>query len=95
MHSSDYEWAKTQSYSPQNIAHRLWKCRTGLWWNIPRNIGYIRRLTEEVQARAAMRQERESARRFVLVAMVQIRPMHVFVLYSIVFMPVRMPHRYG
>ncbi|NKB72530.1 MAG: radical SAM protein [Candidatus Latescibacteria bacterium] len=49
-----YEWAKTQFYSPASIFRRLNKSRTGLWWNIPRNIGYMRGLTGEVRARAAM-----------------------------------------
>ncbi|HVO30886.1 MAG TPA: radical SAM protein [bacterium] len=49
-----YEWAKTQFYSPRNIAARLAKSRTGLWWNVPRNVGYMLGLTSEVRARAAM-----------------------------------------
>lgn len=49
-----YEWAKTQFYAPQSIWKRLNKSRTGLWWNIPRNVGYLRGLTDEVKARAAM-----------------------------------------
>jgi hypothetical protein len=28
--------------------------RTGLWWNIPRNVGYALGLTGEVRARAAL-----------------------------------------
>lgn len=52
-----YEWAKTQFYSPKHIFKRLRKSRTGLWWNIPRNVGYMRGLTGEVRARAAMHME--------------------------------------
>jgi radical SAM superfamily enzyme YgiQ (UPF0313 family) len=49
-----YEWAKTQFYSPGHILARLAKSRTGLWWNIPRNVGYMLGLDSEVRARAAM-----------------------------------------
>jgi radical SAM superfamily enzyme YgiQ (UPF0313 family) len=49
-----YEWAKTQFYAPSQIAKRLAISRTGLWWNIPRNLGYLFGLTSEVRARAAM-----------------------------------------
>ncbi len=49
-----YEWAKTQFYSPGHIFRRLSISRTGLWWNIPRNVGYVFGLTGEVRARAAM-----------------------------------------
>lgn len=49
-----YEWAKTQFYSPSHIWSRLAISRTGLWWNIPRNVGYMLGLTGEVRARAAM-----------------------------------------
>jgi radical SAM superfamily enzyme YgiQ (UPF0313 family) len=49
-----YEWAKTQFYSPQHIVRRLGISQTGLWWNIPRNLGYMFGLTGEVRARAAM-----------------------------------------
>lgn len=48
-----YEWAKTQFYAPGCIWRRLSKSRTGLWWNVPRNIGYMRALTGEVNARVA------------------------------------------
>jgi radical SAM superfamily enzyme YgiQ (UPF0313 family) len=34
------EWAARRFYSLSSIAERMWKSRTGLWWNIPRNIGY-------------------------------------------------------
>ena len=54
---SGYEWAKTQFYSPKHIFERLARSRTGLWWNIPRNVGYMLGLTGEVRARAAMHQE--------------------------------------
>ena len=49
-----YEWAKTQFYSPAHIWSRLSISRTGLWWNIPRNVGYMLGLSGEVRARAAM-----------------------------------------
>jgi radical SAM superfamily enzyme YgiQ (UPF0313 family) len=49
-----YEWAKTQFYSPAHIAKRLRISQTGLWWNIPRNLGYLFGLTGEVRSRAAM-----------------------------------------
>jgi radical SAM superfamily enzyme YgiQ (UPF0313 family) len=48
-----YEWAKTQFYSPAHIFRRLARSRTGLWWNIPRNLGYSFGLTGEVRARSA------------------------------------------
>ena len=51
-----YEWAKLQFYSPGNIAWRMARSRTGLWWNIPRNVGYMFGLDGEVRARAAMHQ---------------------------------------
>ncbi len=34
------EWAARQFYSVGSIAERMWKSRTGLWWNIVRNAGY-------------------------------------------------------
>ena len=49
-----YEWAKTQFYSPRQIVKRLAISRTGLWWNVPRNLGYMFGLTSEMRARAAM-----------------------------------------
>jgi radical SAM superfamily enzyme YgiQ (UPF0313 family) len=52
-----YEWSKTRFYSPQHIFKRLAISQTGLWWNIPRNLGYMFGLTGEVRARAAMHQE--------------------------------------
>ncbi|MBI5304345.1 MAG: B12-binding domain-containing radical SAM protein [Chloroflexi bacterium] len=51
-----YEWAKTQFYAPSHIIKRLAISQTGLWWNIPRNLGYYFGLTSEVHARAAMHQ---------------------------------------
>jgi radical SAM superfamily enzyme YgiQ (UPF0313 family) len=53
-----YEWAKTQFYAPSHIFKRLMMSRTGLWWNIPRNVGYLLGLTGEVRARAATHQDR-------------------------------------
>jgi len=55
-----YEWAKTQFYSPEHIFKRLNVSRTGLWWNIPRNLGYLQGLTGEVRARAEMHRPGES-----------------------------------
>ena len=49
-----YEWAKTQFYSPDHIFKRLSISQTGLWWNIPRNLGYMFGLTGEARSRAAM-----------------------------------------
>jgi radical SAM superfamily enzyme YgiQ (UPF0313 family) len=57
-----YEWAKTQFYSPEHIFKRLNVSRTGLWWNIPRNLGYLQGLTGEVRARAEMHRPGESLR---------------------------------
>ncbi|MWV45887.1 radical SAM protein [Paenibacillus sp. HJL G12] len=34
------EWAARQFYSVPSIIERMWKSRTGLWWNIIRNAGY-------------------------------------------------------
>lgn len=34
------EWAARRFYSPRSIARRMWGSRTGLWWNLPRNLGY-------------------------------------------------------
>jgi radical SAM superfamily enzyme YgiQ (UPF0313 family) len=52
-----YEWAKMHFYSPGHIFRRLAQSRTGLWWNIPRNLGYAFGLTGEVRARAALHTE--------------------------------------
>jgi radical SAM superfamily enzyme YgiQ (UPF0313 family) len=34
------EWAARQLYSPSSIVERMARSRTGLWWNIARNVGY-------------------------------------------------------
>lgn len=34
------EWAARQFYSVPSIIERMWKSKTGLWWNIVRNVGY-------------------------------------------------------
>ncbi len=47
-----YEWAKLQFYSFGNMFRRLAASRTGLWWNIPRNLGYSLGVTGETRARA-------------------------------------------
>ena len=37
---SGMEWAARQFYSLPSIFERMYRSRTGLWWNIPRNLGY-------------------------------------------------------
>lgn len=34
------EWAARQFYSIPSILERMWRSRTGLWWNLARNAGY-------------------------------------------------------
>ena len=34
------EWAARQFYALPSIVERMARCRTGLWWNIARNLGY-------------------------------------------------------
>lgn len=34
------EWASRQFYSVPSIFERMWKSKTGLWWNVVRNAGY-------------------------------------------------------
>src|ERR1051326_136793 len=34
------EWAARQFYSLSSITERMIRSRTGLWWNIARNLGY-------------------------------------------------------
>ena len=34
------DWAARQLYSLSSIAERMARSRTGLWWNIARNLGY-------------------------------------------------------
>src|SRR5436190_3490379 len=34
------EWAARQFYSLPSILERMWRSRTGLWWNVVRNAGY-------------------------------------------------------
>ena len=34
------EWAARQLYSLSSIVERMARSRTGLWWNIARNVGY-------------------------------------------------------
>jgi radical SAM superfamily enzyme YgiQ (UPF0313 family) len=34
------EWASRRFYSLRSIARRMWGSRTGVWWNLPRNLGY-------------------------------------------------------
>lgn len=34
------EWAAREFYSLRSIGQRMWGSGTGLWWNIPRNLGY-------------------------------------------------------
>ncbi|MGB8647895.1 MAG: radical SAM protein [Anaerolineae bacterium] len=49
-----YEWTKLHFYSLGHIAKRMAQSQTGLWWNVPRNIGYSLGVTGEVRARAQM-----------------------------------------
>jgi hypothetical protein len=35
------EWVARHFYSPPSIARRLAGSRVGLWWNLPRNVGYM------------------------------------------------------
>ena len=35
------EWVARRFYAPGSIAQRLAKSGAGLWWNLPRNIGYM------------------------------------------------------
>lgn len=34
-------WVARRFYSPRSILHRLTGSRTGVWWNLPRNVGYL------------------------------------------------------
>jgi len=34
------EWAARQFYSIPSIVERMARSKTGLWWNIARNLGY-------------------------------------------------------
>src|SRR5207247_10230881 len=34
------EWASRRFYSLRSIARRMWGSRVGVWWNLPRNLGY-------------------------------------------------------
>ena len=42
-----FQWAKRQFYSWGSIIRRLGVSRTGLWWNVPRNVGYKRAVDAE------------------------------------------------
>jgi len=35
------EWVARRFYSPRSIARRLAGSRVGLWWSLPRNLGYM------------------------------------------------------
>jgi hypothetical protein len=35
------EWVARRFYSPRSIARRLSKSGAGIWWNLPRNVGYL------------------------------------------------------
>jgi hypothetical protein len=35
------EWVARRFYSPRSIARRLAGSRAGVWWNLPRNLGYM------------------------------------------------------
>jgi radical SAM superfamily enzyme YgiQ (UPF0313 family) len=34
------EWAARRFYSLRSITRRMWGSRAGVWWNLPRNLGY-------------------------------------------------------
>ncbi|MFI4987400.1 MAG: hypothetical protein ACHQF3_14345, partial [Alphaproteobacteria bacterium] len=34
------EWAARQFYSIPSVVERMARSRTGLWWNVARNLGY-------------------------------------------------------
>jgi radical SAM superfamily enzyme YgiQ (UPF0313 family) len=38
---SGTDWVARRFYSPRSIASRLGRSRVGLWWNLPRNVGYM------------------------------------------------------
>jgi radical SAM superfamily enzyme YgiQ (UPF0313 family) len=35
------EWVARRFYSPRSIFHRLAGSQAGVWWNLPRNVGYM------------------------------------------------------
>jgi radical SAM superfamily enzyme YgiQ (UPF0313 family) len=35
------EWVARRFYSPRSIVYRLGRSRTGIWWNLSRNAGYM------------------------------------------------------
>lgn len=35
------EWVSRRFYSPRSIRRRLSNSGTGVWWNLPRNVGYM------------------------------------------------------
>jgi radical SAM superfamily enzyme YgiQ (UPF0313 family) len=35
------EWVARRFYSPRSITRRLSNSRAGIWWNLPRNLGYM------------------------------------------------------
>jgi hypothetical protein len=35
------EWVARRFYSPRSIVRRLAGSRAGVWWNLPRNVGYM------------------------------------------------------
>src|SRR6266571_2336469 len=35
------EWVARRFYSPKSIVRRLGGSRVGVWWNLPRNLGYM------------------------------------------------------
>jgi radical SAM superfamily enzyme YgiQ (UPF0313 family) len=47
-----YEWARREFYSPGHILKRMGTSRTGPWWNLPRNLGYMFGTAGEADARA-------------------------------------------
>jgi len=41
MPGTPTEWIARRFYSPRSTARRLAGSRTGLWWSLPRNVGYV------------------------------------------------------
>jgi len=46
------EWVSRRFYSPRSIRRRLSNSGTGVWWNLPRNVGYM--LANLLNARTIM-----------------------------------------
>jgi radical SAM superfamily enzyme YgiQ (UPF0313 family) len=55
------EWVARRFYSPRSIARRLAGSRAGVWWNLPRNVGYM--IADRLNAGPAWDPGRARARR--------------------------------